>query len=291
MNRISNILLAIFCAFWLASQFFFVVREFDKVVLLQFGKLVRSDIEPGLQWKIPFVHQIRRFDGRILTLDTQPERYPTVEKKSVMVDLYAHWRIADAAKYYTATGGEELRAESQISSRINEGLRNQFGTRTLHDVVSGERDALMNEMTRKLTEGVINDFGIEVIDVRVKRIDLPDEVSDDVYNRMKSEREREARKHRSEGREIAEGTRADADRQKIILEANAYRDAEKLRGEGDAEAARIYAEAFGKDPEFFSFLRSMQAYKESFNGNNDTLVLDPGSDFFRYLNNTRGVAQ
>lgn len=288
MNRISNILLAAFGVIWLASQFVFVVREYDKVVLLQFGKLVQSDIAPGWHFKVPIMHQAVRFDGRILTLDTRPERYPTVEKKSVMVDLYAHWRITDAARYYTATGGDEMRAESQISSRINEGLRNQFGVRTLREVVSGERDALMDEMTQALTKGISNDFGIEVVDVRVKRIDLPDEVSDDVYKRMKSEREREARKHRSEGKEIAEGIRADADRQKIVLEAAAYRDAEKLRGEGDAQAAHIYAAAYGKDPDFFSFVRSLQAYKNSFSGNADTLVLDADSPFFRYMERANG---
>lgn len=291
MNRISNILLTVFALVWLASQFVFVVREYDKAVLLQFGKLVRSDIAPGWHLKAPIMHKVVRFDGRILTLDTQPERYPTVEKKSVMVDLYAHWRITDAARYYTATGGDEMRAKSQISSRINEGLRNQFGTRTLREVVSGERDALMDEMTRALTAGISNDFGIEVVDVRVKRIDLPDEVSDDVYKRMKSEREREARKHRSEGKEIAEGTRADADRQKIVLEAQAYRDAEKLRGEGDAEAARLYADAYSKDPEFFAFWRSLQAYRGSFSNNSDTLVLDADSHFFRYLNQTNGESR
>lgn len=291
MNRISNFLLALFAFIWITGQFVFVVREFDKVVLLQFGKMIEHDIKPGLHWKIPVMHQIRRFDGRILTLDTKAERYPTVEKKSVMVDLYAHWRITDVARYYTATGGDETRAELLISQRINEGLRNQFGVRTLHEVVSGERDALMINMTKKLTDITRGELGIEVVDVRVKRIDLPDEVSGDVYNRMKSERDREARKHRSEGREIAEGIRADADRQKIVLEAEAYRDAEKIRGQGDAEAAAIYANAFNKNPEFYAFTRSLQAYRDSFNGNGDILVLDPGSDFFRYLKDANGAAQ
>ncbi len=288
MNRLSNVLLAVFVVVWIVGQFVFVVREYDKVVLLRFGKLVEHNVPPGLHLKLPLIDQIRRFDGRIMTLNTQPERYPTVEKKSLMVDLYTHWRIIDVARYYTATGGDETRAELLISQRINEGLRNEFGTRTLHEVVSGERDALMIDMTKKLTDITSGELGIEIIDVRVKRIDLPDEVSGDVYNRMKSERDREARKHRSEGREIAEGIRADADRQKIVLEAGAYRDAEKIRGQGDAEAAVIYANAFSKDPEFYSLTRSLQAYRDSFNGNGDLLVVDPGSEFFRYLKDSDG---
>ena len=291
MNRLFNVLFSILATIWLAGQFVFVVREYDKAVLLRFGKLVESDIPPGVHLRLPWMHDVRRFDGRILTLDTRPERYPTVEKKSVMVDLYAHWRITDAARYYIATGGDEALAESRISGRINEGLRNQFGVRTLHEVVSGERDALMVEMTHKLTEAISNEFGIEVVDVRVKRIDLPDEVSGDVYSRMNSERAREARKHRSEGYEIAEGIRADADRQKIVLEAEAYREAEKLRGQGDAEAAAIYAAAYSKDPEFYAFTRSLQAYRASFDGNGDLMVLDPGSDFFRYLQDANGKAR
>ena len=288
MNRLGNILLSILVALWLAGQFVFVVYEFDKVVLLKFGKLVQADISPGLHFRIPFMDQVRRFDGRILTLDTRAERYPTVEKKSVMVDLYAHWRIVDVARYYTATGGDEARAELLISQRINEGLRNQFGIRTLHEVVSGERDALMVDMTKKLTDITRGELGIEVVDVRVKRIELPDEVSVDVYNRMNSERAREARKHRSEGKEIAEGIRADADRQKIVLEAEAYREAEKMRGQGDAESTGIYAAAYSKDPEFYNFTRSLQAYRNSFDGKNDLLVLDPNNPFFNYLKNPDG---
>jgi membrane protease subunit HflC len=289
MNRLGNTLFAILAACWLVGQFVFVVYEYEKVVLLKFGKLVQADIQPGWHFKVPFMDQLRRFDGRILTLDTRAERYPTVEKKSVMVDLYAHWRIIDVARYYTATGGDEARAELLISQRINEGLRNQFGIRTLHEVVSGKRDELMVDMTEKLTAITRGELGIEVVDVRVKRIELPDEVSVDVYNRMNSERAREARKHRSEGKEIAEGIRADADRQKIVLEAEAYREAEKMRGQGDAESTAIYSAAFSKDPEFYNFTRSLQAYRSSFNGKNDMLVLDPENPFFHYLKNPDGA--
>ena len=291
MNRIGNILLAILAVIWLTGQFVFVVFEFDKAVVLQFGKLVKSDIKPGLHFRVPFVDEVRRFDGRIQTLDTRAERYPTVEKKSVMVDLYAHWKITDVARYYTATGGDAMRAELLISQRINEGLRNQFGVRTLHEVVSGERDALMVNMTQKLTDISSKELGIEVVDVRVKRIELPDEVSVDVYNRMNSERAREARKHRSEGKEVAEGIRADADRQKIVLEAEAYGEAEKIRGEGDAKATAIYAAAYGKNSELFNFTRSLQAYRDSFSSGTNMLVLDPNNSFFSYLKNPDGKAQ
>ncbi|HNI37531.1 MAG TPA: protease modulator HflC [Pseudomonadales bacterium] len=291
MNRIGNILLAILAVIWLTGQFVFVVFEFDKAVVLQFGKLVKSDIKPGLHFRVPFVDEVRRFDGRIQTLDTRAERYPTVEKKSVMVDLYAHWKITDVARYYTATGGDAMRAELLISQRINEGLRNQFGVRTLHEVVSGERDALMVNMTQKLTDITSKELGIEVVDVRVKRIELPDEVSVDVYNRMNSERAREARKHRSEGKEVAEGIRADADRQKIVLEAEAYGEAEKIRGEGDAKATAIYAAAYGKNSELFNFTRSLQAYRDSFSSGTNMLVLDPNNSFFSYLKNPDGKAQ
>ncbi|MCC7517110.1 MAG: protease modulator HflC [Pseudomonadales bacterium] len=291
MNRLGNVFLSILVIGWLASRFVFVVYEFDRAVVLQFGKLVRADITPGLHFRIPFVDEVRHFDGRIQTLDSRAERYPTVEKKSVMVDLYAHWKITDVARYYTATGGDAARAEMLISQRINEGLRNQFGVRTLHEVVSGERDALMVNMTQKLTDITSKELGIEVVDVRVKRIELPDEVSVDVYNRMNSERAREARKHRSEGNELAEGIRADADRQKIVLEAEAYREAEKIRGEGDAKATAIYAAAYNKNPEFYNFTRSLQAYRDSFNSGSDLLVLDPNSNFFNYLKNPDGKAR
>ncbi|HQQ62559.1 MAG TPA: protease modulator HflC [Pseudomonadales bacterium] len=288
MNRLGNLFLVVIVSLWSVGQFVFVVNEFEKVVLLEFGKMVQSNIAPGIHFKWPFIDQARRFDSRILTLETRPERYPTVEKKSVIVDLYAHWRITDVARYYTATGGDETRAEMLISQRINSGLRDQFGVRTLQEVVSGERDKLMVDMRDKLSASTREELGIEMIDVRVKRIDLPDEVSSTVYERMNSERAQEARKHRSEGVEIAEGIRADADRQRIIIEAEAYRDAEKLRGMGDAEASAIYTAALSKDPEFYAFTRSLQAYKTSLSGKGDLLVLDPGSEFFHYLKNSNG---
>jgi membrane protease subunit HflC len=234
------------------------------------------------------MHEVRKFDGRVLTLDAEPARFLTLEKKGVIVDSFAKWRIADTSTFYTATNGEELTARNALEKRINEGLLNEFAKRSLQEVVSGERDQLMNTLTEELNQVVQNSYGVELIDIRVKRIDLPEQVSDSVFNRMTTEREREAREHRSKGKEQAEVIRADADRQRTILEAEAYRDSELLRGEGDAEAAAIYASAYNKDPEFYRFVRSLNAYKETFKGKDDLLVVDPDSDFFRYLNDTKG---
>lgn len=268
----------------------FVVRETQRAVMLRFGELVEADIQPGLHFKVPLMHAVRKFDSRLLTVDSRPERFLTQEKKFLSVDSYAKWRVYDVARYYTATNGEELRARQLLSQRINNGLRNQFGERTLHEVVSGERDELMVEMRRNLDAVTREELGIEVVDVRVKRIDLPADVSESVFARMRAEREREAREYRSTGKESAEGIRAAADREKIVIEANAYKEAEKLRGEGDARAASIYAAAFRSDPEFYAFTRSLKAYLEAFSGDNDLLLLKPDSDFFRYLKDAQGSA-
>lgn len=287
-NRLISTLLFSLLALFIVTQSIFIVSETEKVVRLQFGKLVDANLKPGLYLKMPMVDDIKRFDGRIISLNAHPERFLTVEKKAMMVDLYAKLRIIDAAKYYTATSGDENVAANAIFGRINEGLRNEFGVRTLHEVVSGQRDELMVELTRKLNQTVGGEFGVAVVDVRVKRIDLPEQVSSDVYNRMRSERDREASKHRSEGKELAEGIRANADRQKVVLEGEAFRESEQIRGDGDAKAARIYAEAYNGDPEFYSFLKSLQAYKASFSSQSDILLIDPNSAFFKYLNNPRG---
>ena len=231
---------------------------------------------------------MRKFDSRVLTLDARPERFLTVEKKGMIVDSFAKWRIEDVGKYYTATNGEESRAERLLSQRINEGLRNGFGDRSLQEVVSGERDQLMTSLTESLNKLTLTEYGIALVDVRIKRIDLPDQVSDSVFNRMTTEREREAREHRSKGKEQAEVIRADADRQRTILEAEAYRDSELLRGEGDAKAAAIYADAYNQDSEFYSFMRSLTAYRETFKNKGDIMLVDPDSDFFRYFKNSDG---
>jgi membrane protease subunit HflC len=269
----------------------YIVSATERAVLLRFGEVVNPDVAIGLHMKMPMVHVVRKFDRRLITLDAPTERFLTVEKKPLDVDFYAKWRIKDTSRFYTATSGDENRAQALLAQRIKTGLRNQFGERTVHDVVSGERESLMTELTAQLNTITQEEFGIEVVDVRVKRIDLPDQVSQSVFDRMKSEREREAREHRSTGKELAEKIRASADRERIILEATAYREAETIRGEGDAKAAAIYSEAYKKDPEFYAFVRSLNAYRASFSNRSDIMLLDPKGDFFKYLNNQKGGAR
>jgi len=262
---------------------FYIVLQTERAVMLRFGKVVEPDVKPGLHLKIPYINQVHKFDGRLMTLDATTSRFLTLEKKALMVDAFAKWRVRDAERFYTATSGVKQIADERLSRRLEASLRDQFGSRTLHEAVSGERDALMAQVTASLNRSVQNELGIEVIDVRVKAIDLPREVNRSVFERMASEREREAREHRAKGKELAEGIRADADRQKRVILAEAYRESEIKRGEGDAEAARIYAAAYGQNPEFYAFYRSLQAYRESFADKRDVLVLDPSSDFFQYL--------
>ena len=262
---------------------FFVVDQTQRAIVLQFGKVVKNDVPPGLHFKLPFVQEAQSFDGRLLTLDTATQRYLTLEKKALMVDSYAKWRIADVQRFYTATSGLRAIAEERLSRQLESGLRNEVARRTLHEVVSGERDQLMADITATLDENARRELGIEVVDVRVKAIDLPAEVNRSVFDRMSTEREREAREHRAKGAELAEGIRADADRQQRVIIAEAFRESEKIRGDGDAQAAAIYAEAYNKDPEFYSFSRSLQAYRESFANKSDMLVLDPESEFFKYM--------
>ncbi|MGB0502843.1 MAG: protease modulator HflC [Thalassolituus sp.] len=269
------------------SQSFYIVKETERAIKFQFGEVVEADLMPGLGWKVPVMQEIKRFDARVLTLDTQPSRFLTSGKKYVIVDSYAKWRIKDVRSYYQASSGDRNRATTLLENLVNKGLRNEIASRTLHEVVSGERDQLMTQLTADLNIETQKELGIELIDVRVKAVDLPEELSKSVYDRMSAERGREAREHRSQGNELAEGIEADADRQKTVLEAQAYREAEQIKGEGDAEAARIYAEAFNKNPEFYAFTRSLKAYTETFKGN-DVLLLDPKSDFFRYLNSAQG---
>jgi membrane protease subunit HflC len=270
-----------------ASNALFVIKQTERGVLLRFGEVVVPDLQPGLHVKIPFVNSVRKFDGRLITVDSQPERFFTQEQKALIVDSFAKFRIKDTEKFYTATNGEMARAMALLSQRINNGLRNQVAVRTIQEVVSGERDLLMTDLTKELTVVAQEVLGVEVVDVRVKQIDLPPDVSESVYRRMNAEREKEAREHRSQGQELAEGIRAAADREVTVLRANAYRDAELIRGEGDATATRVYAQAFNRDPEFFAFTRSLRAYQESFSGNGDILLIEPEGEFFRYLNNSR----
>ena len=262
---------------------FFIVSQTERGLVLQFGKVVRDDVPPGLHFKLPFVQEAKLFDGRLLTLDTTTQRYLTLEKKALMVDSFAKWRIANVQRYYTATSGMRSIAEERLSRQLESGQRNEVARRTLHEVVAGERDQLMADITAELNESARRELGIEVVDVRVKGMDLPREVNRSVFERMSSARERAAREHRAKGRELAEGIRADADRQHRVILAEAFREAEEIRGQGDAEAAAIYAEAYNKDAEFYSFYRSLQAYRESFSSKSDVLVLDPQSEFFRFF--------
>ena len=273
---------------FVAFNALYVIKETERGVLLRFGEVANPDLQPGLHVKIPFVNNVRKFDGRILTVDSQPERFFTQEQKALIVDSYAKYRIADTARFYTATSGDDARAAGLLAQRINDGLRNQVAIRTIQEVVSGERDLLMETITRELDAVARTELGVEVVDVRVKQIDLPPDVSDSVYQRMNAEREKEATERRSQGLELAEGIRAAADREVTVIRANAYRDAEQIRGEGDAEATRIYADAFGADPEFYAFTRSLRAYQDSFRGSGDVLLVEPDSDFFRYLKDATG---
>lgn len=268
----------------LASNTFYIVNEFERAVLLRLGKVQNPDIPIGLHLKIPLLEQVRKFDGRILTMEASAQRFLTSEKKGIQVDFFAKWRINDVAKYYTATNGERARAQGILAQRINESLRNQFASRTLQEVVSGERDELMDAIAKELN-GLPEaaSLGVGLVDVRVKRIDLPHEVSEPVYSRMRAEREREAKEHRAMGKQQAEIIRAEADRTRTELIAKAYRESEEIRGKGDADAAEIYASAYSKNPNFYDFIRSLNAYKASFKDKSDVLVLDSDSEFFKHF--------
>ena len=266
------------------SSTVFVVNETERAVMLKFGEVVTADVPPGLHFKVPFMHKVRKFDARILTLDARPERFLTLEKKSLIIDSYAKWRIRDVQKYYTATNGEEMRTQALLAQRINDGLRNEVGERDMHEVVSGRRDELMASLAKTLNQVALTELGIEIVDIRVKQVDLPQDVRQSVFDRMNTERQREAREHRSRGHELAEGIRAAADREKVVIESSAYRDAESIRGDGDAKAASTYAEAYNRDPEFYAFWRSLKAYEESFANKSDIMLLKPDSEFFKYLN-------
>ena len=269
---------------FLGTNAVFVVSEFERAVLLEFGKVVRSDISPGLHFKLPIINEVRKFDARILTSDAPAERYLTLEKKAVIVDSFAKFRVENVQTFYTSTSGDERRAEDLLKERINDGLRNEIGKRSLYEVISGERDELMQVLRANLNKVASDELGVTVIDVRVKRIDLPSDVSQSVYDRMNTERDIEAREHRAKGQELALGIRADAEKQREVILAEAYSEAEKTRGEGDALAASIYASAFQKDEKFYEFYRSMTAYRNTFSNKGDVLLIQPDSDFFKYMN-------
>lgn len=286
MKNNPVIWLAIVAAFILTiSNTFFIVDQRERAVMFQLGEIRGINYAPGLHIKIPFVQTVQKFDGRILTLDNQVENFLTVEKKNVEVDFFVKWRIADTTTYYRATGGQNLVAMDRLAAIVNRGLRDEFGSRTIQQAVSGERDAIMNALQKSASEKV-KELGIQIVDVRVKRIDLPKEVSESVYDRMRAERTRVASDLRARGAEEAEKIRAEADREALTTLANAYRDAEKLRGEGDGKASAIYAQAYGQDAEFYSFYRTLNIYKDTFSSKQDVLVLEPKGEFFRYFRGT-----
>lgn len=265
------------------------VHETERAIRFEFGRVVDVDLPPGLHFKLPW-QNVRKFDGRVQTLDEDPQRFLTSEKKNVIVDAFVKWRIGDVEPYYTTVGGDPRRANLRLSEIIKNGLRNEFGKRTINDVVSGDRAQIMEILYRQASEGAAS-LGLEVVDVRIKRIDLPQDVSQSVFNRMAAERERVAREFRAEGAQEAEQIRADADRQRSVIIAEARRDGEKIRGEGDAKAAQTYAQAYNADPDFYSFYRSLGAYREAFRDKGDMLILSPDSQFFRYFDQSSGAGQ
>ena len=272
----------------------FVVEEGNKAIVIQFGKVQRDSetgdttvFEPGLHFKLPFFDRVVTLDARIQTLDEAPDRFVTSEKKDLIVDLYVKWKIEDFAKYYLATGGIKSSAEILLQQKVNNGLRSEFGTRTIQQIVSGERSELMDEAMAQASTSS-DELGIEIIDVRVKQINLPLEVRNFIFQRMRTEREAVAREHRSEGKEKAEFIKADIDAKITVMLADAERNLRKLQGEGEAQAAQIYAETYTKDADFYRFLRSMDAYRKSFSSKQDVLVVEPDSDFFRYMKNPTG---
>ena len=268
------------------TQSIYVVSETERAVKLRFGEIVELDVQPGLHFKLPIVNTVRKFDARILTLDAAPQSYLTSEKKALTVDSFVKWRVSDVAKYFTTTGGDEERLKRLLIQRVDAGLRNEFGSRTVKEVVSGQRDELMDKLANQLNVIAVNELGIEVIDLRVKKIDLPPEVSESVYNRMRTERERLAKELRAQGNEVAERIRATADKDKTIILADAYREAEETKGNGDATSTSTYASAYAKDPEFYDFTRSLKAYQSTFGSKSDILLINPDSDFFKYLDDS-----
>ena len=285
-NLMSTFSIIIVAIFFLGSSAIYIVDERQQAILFQLGEVIDVKTEPGLYFKIPVAQNVRYFEKRILTMDTdESERFITSEKKNVLVDLFVKWRIVDVKQYYISVRGDEGLAQTRLAQTINASLRDEFGNRTVHDVVSGERDVIM-EIMRQKADNDARGIGVEVVDVRLKRVDLPQEVSESVYRRMEAERKRVANELRSTGAAESEKIRADADKQREIILAEAYREAQKTMGDGDGQAAATYAAAFQKDPEFYAFWRSLDAYKQSFKNKGDMMVLEPTSDFFKYLKNS-----
>lgn len=288
MMKISSIVIAVVLIL-LGLNSMFVVREGHSALVLQFGRIVQTDYQPGLHFKLPVIQQVMHFDKRILSLDVPPERYFTSEKKSVNVDFYVKWRIVDNAKYYRATGGDQLQAAQRLTPIVKDALRFEFNARTLPDLISGGRKDITERVRAQTDASARKNLGVAVVDVRIKRIDLPNEVSESVYKRMRAERKQLANELRFTGKESAETIEADADRQGKVLRANAKRDAAKIRGEGDAKAAGIYAKAYTKAPEFYAFYRSLNAYRTSFENGENVLILKPDNEFLQYFDGSEGA--
>lgn len=292
MNARSIVALAILAALaLLASSSLYIVNETQRAIRLQFGEVIETDIQPGLRWKIPVYNTVRIFDTRLQTLDGSPSRYLTGDRKGVIVDSFIQWKIINVTRYYEATAGDEQASMRLIAPRVDESLRNEFGRRTLGEIINEQRDELMSRPIEELNKALRDSMGVAILDIRVKQIDLPSEVSNSVYERMRTERQREAREYRAQGQEQSERIRAAVDRGREVILATADRDADILRGEGDAEATSIYAKAYNQDRELYSFLRSMEAYRSGFNNKQDILVVSPKSEFFRYLDNSKGKSR
>lgn len=289
-GKLLAFLVIILASIMVIGAAMFSVKEWERAVLFRFGEIVRTDYQPGLHFKIPLINNVRKFDARIQTLDADPERYLTAEKKNVIVDSFVKWRIDDVSVYYTAMGGDPMRANQRLSQIIKDGLRGEFGKRTIQEVVSGERKQIMDILTLNAADQAAG-FGIKVVDVRIKRIDLSEEVSSSVFRRMEAERDRVAKELRSQGAETAEIIRAEAERKRTVILAEAYREAEHQRGEGDAKAADIYAKAYNQNKEFYAFYRSINAYKDSFSNKGDVMVIEPDADFFKYFNSMKGLSK
>lgn len=282
-SKMGNILVASIVALVLFSMSAFVVDQRQTAIVFQLGEVIDVKTTPNLYFKLPLVQNVRYFDSRILTLDSvAPETFITAEKKNVLVDSFVKWRITDVKQYYISVGGDEARAQSRLTQTVNASMREEFGKRTIHEVVSGERDRIM-DILREKADFDAQKIGVQVLDVRLKRVDFTPEISDSVYRRMDAERKRVANELRATGNAESEKIRADADRQREVALAVAYRDAQRIKGEGDAKAAAIYASAYGRNSEFYSFYRSLEAYKQSFKNKSDVMVLDPSSAFFKYL--------
>tara|TARA_B100001248_G_scaffold103088_1_gene76791 strand:- start:2090 stop:2971 length:882 start_codon:yes stop_codon:yes gene_type:complete len=290
MSRSSIILVLGGLIFILLVNSIFVVNEKEKALVTQFGEVIRPDVQVGLHLKLPIIQNVEKFDARLQSLDEEPDRILTIESKYLLVDSFVKYRIVDVLTFYTATSGSFLTLNNLLGQRTEFELKNQFGKRTITELVSGERDEMMKSMTMNLTSSV-SDLGVEIIDFRVKRIDLPTELSNSVFERMRTERYRLAEELRAEGKEISDEIKSKAEKEKVIILAEAYKEAEQIRGEGDADAAAIYANSFSKDPEFYEFTRSIKGYTSTFQNKADVLLIDPKSDYFKYLNKSDGKSQ